>query len=47
MARFKNTETGSIVSVDDSKADRFGTGWESLDEKPKRSSRAKKSDDEN
>lgn len=36
MARFKNIETGSVVSVDDSKADSdwFRSGWERVDEKP-------------
>lgn len=34
MARFKNTLTNVVVSVDDSKADRFGDGWEPADEAP-------------
>jgi hypothetical protein len=46
MARFRNIESGSVVSVDDEKAARFTTGWEPLDEKPKRApGRPKKTED--
>lgn len=31
MAKFKNTNTGVVVSVDDAKADRFAAGWEQVD----------------
>jgi hypothetical protein len=31
MGRFRNTTTNVVVSVDDSKDDRFGEGWEALD----------------
>lgn len=36
MARFQNKTTGVVVSVDDSKADRFGPEWKQLgdDETP-------------
>lgn len=33
MSRFRNTRTGVVVSVDDSKDDRFGAEWESADQK--------------
>ncbi len=32
MSRFRSTSTGVVVSVDDSKDDRFSNGWESADE---------------
>jgi hypothetical protein len=35
MSRFRNTATGVVVSVADSKDDRFGTAWESADEPKK------------
>ena len=35
MARFRNLRTEVVVSVADSKADRYGDGWESADDKPK------------
>lgn len=45
MGRFRSLETGVVVSVDDSKDDRFTSGWESADSEPKRSpGRPKKSD---
>jgi hypothetical protein len=45
MSRFKNTSTGVVVSVDDSKDDRFSDGWESADAEPKRApGRPKKSE---
>lgn len=28
MGRFRNLETGVVVSVDDSKDERFASGWE-------------------
>lgn len=44
MARFRNTFTGSVVSVSDEKSGRFTTGWEPIeDEKPKAKPRAKQS----
>ena len=42
MARFRNVQTGVVVSVDDSKADRYSDGWESADEAEKKAP-AKKS----
>lgn len=36
MSRFRNTETNVVVSVDDSKDDRFSSDlWESPDAAPK------------
>ena len=32
MGRFRNTSTNVVVSVDDSKDDRFAQGWEALGE---------------
>lgn len=32
MGRFVNDETGVVVSVDDSKDDRFDAGWSAADE---------------
>lgn len=34
MARFRNHTTGVVVHVADSKADRFGSDWEPLDDGP-------------
>lgn len=31
MSRFRNTTTGVVVSVDDSKDGRFVNGWEPVD----------------
>jgi len=46
MSRFTNLETGITVSVDDSKDDRFVSGWEPADGPAKRApGRPKKSDD--
>lgn len=37
MSRFRNTETGVVVSVDDSKDERFESDlWESADESTKK-----------
>ena len=36
MGRFRNSDTGVVVSVDDSKDDRFTSGWESPDSEPKK-----------
>lgn len=44
MPRFRNIETGSVVSVDDEKADRFKSGWEPVDDEKPRTPRAKKSE---
>lgn len=33
MSRFRNVRTGVVVSVDDSKDDRFGADWESPESK--------------
>ena len=50
MGRFRNLATGAVVSVDDSKDERFDAGWEPVvvEEKPKRAAAkktaAKKSD---
>lgn len=42
MSRHRNTTTGVVVSVDDSKDDRFsGPEWESLDSKATRSPKSK------
>lgn len=36
MSKFRNADTGVVVSVDDSKDDRFAAGWEPVaDGKPK------------
>jgi len=50
MSKFRNSSTGIVVSVDDSKDARFASGWESTDTPPspevKRSpGRPKKTDD--
>ena len=43
MGRFRNTVTGVVVSVDDSKDDRFTDGWESADKAaPAKKASAKK-----
>lgn len=43
MGRHRNVETGVVVSVDDSKDDRFGQGWESADKSaPVKKTAAKK-----
>lgn len=42
MSRFINDETGVVVSVDDSKDDRFTSGWKPADEVKKTTSRAAK-----
>ena len=43
MSRFRNTETDVVVSVDDSKDDRYNSDlWESADAAPKKAP-AKKS----
>lgn len=34
MPRFQNTTTNVVVSVDDSKASRFGDGWKALGDAP-------------
>lgn len=33
MGRFRSTSTDVVVSVDDSKDDRFADGWEPADQK--------------
>ena len=44
MGRFRNSLTGVVVSVDDSKDNRYGDGWEPEDtEKPAKKPAAKKS----
>ena len=45
MARFQNKITGVVVSVDDSKADRFGPEWKALadGETPSASKKGKRS----
>ena len=35
MSRFRNSRTGVVVSVADSKDDRFGAEWEPAASKPK------------
>lgn len=46
MSRFENLDTHVVVSVDDSKDERFASGWKPADTEPKRSpGRPKKSDD--
>lgn len=42
MGRFVNTETQIVVSVDDSKDDRFTDGWESADAGSVKKATAKK-----
>lgn len=40
MSKFRNSSTGVVISVDDSKDDRFTSGWvpaETPEEEPKRS----------
>lgn len=44
MGRFINSETGVVVSVDDSKDDRFDAGWEPADDKKAPKKSAPKSD---
>lgn len=39
MARFRNVETGVVVSVADEKSDRFTQGWEPADTEPSKSRR--------
>lgn len=41
MSRFRNLETGVVVSVDDAKDERFASGYEPADqpEKPARTAR--------
>lgn len=39
MGRFRNTETGVVLSVDDSKDDRFTVGYEPADEPKKATKR--------
>ncbi len=36
MGRFRSTSTDVVVSVDDSKDERFDLGWESAEEPPKK-----------
>lgn len=44
MSKFRSESTGIVVSVDDSKDERFGEGWVSADSPEKRSpGRPKKS----
>lgn len=46
MSRFKNSNTGVVVSVDDSKDDRFADGWVSAEAETKRGpGRPKKTED--
>lgn len=45
MSRFKNSNTGVVVSVDDSKDDRFTDGWEPADGPVKRGPGRPKKDD--
>lgn len=46
MSRFRNEQTGVVVSVADEKDARFGEGWVSADAEPKRGpGRPKKSDE--
>ena len=42
MSRFRNTETGVVVSVDDSKDGRFAVGYEPADETPVKKAPVKK-----
>ena len=39
MGRFRNLETGVVVSVDDSKDERFTSGWEPAESESKASGR--------
>ncbi len=42
MGRFRNSTTGVVVSVDDSKNERFTDGWESPEEPTSDKAPAKK-----
>ena len=42
MGRFRNLETGVVVSVDDSKDDRFAAGFEPADAPESKKAPAKK-----
>jgi len=42
MGRFRNLETGIVVSVDDSKDERFTVGFEPADKEPKQKAPAKR-----
>lgn len=44
MSRFESLDTHVVVSVDDSKDDRFASGWKPADEGKRPAGRAKKSD---
>ena len=45
MSKFRNSTTQVVVSVDDSKDDRFTDGWEPAEAEPKRATgRQKKSE---
>lgn len=47
MGKFRNEQTGVVVSVSDEKDARFGEGWVSADQPEKRGpGRPKKSSDE-
>lgn len=39
MSRFRNEQTGVVVSVDDSKDERFASGWEPADSDDKASAK--------
>ena len=40
MSRFENVKTGVVVSVDDSKDDRYASGWKPVDTKAPSSKKA-------
>lgn len=42
MSKFINSDTGVVVSVDDSKDDRFATGWEPVTESKSTSRKSSK-----
>jgi len=46
MSRFKNTTTGVVVSVDDSKDDRFTAGWEAVADEPAKGKKSAAKSDE-
>jgi hypothetical protein len=41
MGRFRNVETGVVVSVDDSKDERYAVGYEPADAEPAKKAPAK------
>jgi hypothetical protein len=46
MSKFENLATGIVVSVDDSKDERFGDGWKAAGDKPAPRRKASAADSE-